>query len=291
MMAWFWGKSEEVTNNNEGTVNSVTVTNEVKIGDDDLLFMLEILITLQIFEIILNIFRSKNLPQLNTILEAEVVEITHDLTQQARIPFLLNGWQSEKLKNGKQFKTQNTCAIDSIIAVYLCAYLENIEIKNTLENYNCDFAILVKNILTESNLDSSYELRNDILLNMFRDNCYPEQWNENKNCIDLDCMYGMGSTFAKLANLNDDVCSLVRRIYCLNCNFQENKRLELVPLNSDFNLLNIDQFIRKSRNIKCKVCNEILVCSDKYNNIIAFETESPTGNTLPVKLSDVQAST
>lgn len=62
-MAWLFGSSEEVTNNNEGTVNSVTVSNEVKINDDNLQLLMIILIGLNIVKIFISLWKAYNRAQ------------------------------------------------------------------------------------------------------------------------------------------------------------------------------------------------------------------------------------
>lgn len=57
-MAWLWGSSEEVSNNNEGTSNTVSVTNEVKIGDDDILLLLAVLVILHLIKLTLSLVKA-----------------------------------------------------------------------------------------------------------------------------------------------------------------------------------------------------------------------------------------
>lgn len=220
--------------------------------------------------------------------EQIISEESQSLTPRETIPLLVNGWHSQQLKDGKRFSTRNTCAFDSILAVYLCAYAENAEIRRQLINYTCDFASMIVKVMKMSKVDPQiYEIRNNMLCDMFFVNYYPDQWERTRNELKLNCEYDIGSTFARLVERNIDFRSAICTYKCEKCNFTNEKSEALVEIDlGTFNLSSIDQSIKKPRNKKCETCDETLLSSKMYENIIAFETESPKLN----KLSDIKQS-
>lgn len=199
------------------------------------------------------------------------------------VPLLRNGYTSKSRKAGKKsIIVTNTCAMDSVFAIFCAAYLDN---KVTKNDINCstsanEFSFLIRNFFTSDEKPKfHYENRTKLLMKIFTKENYINQISDSKHSITVSCKSGIGGFFKKLVQTdNGKIASVEKTRQCLNCNYENVNYSSVVPLhvsiNSDVNLFEIERYIvNEDTAFTCRECGNQSIVSQQFKNIIAFEVE------------------
>lgn len=206
----------------------------------------------------------------NSILNAHDPEYFH-----SGILLLDNGYDSPKIY------TENTFAFDSIYPIYCAVLLDHNTAKIEFIS-NEPFPLFVQGIVERTkSLTKLYNLRNEILLQIFSSDAYKESKNLKKRIRNrrgsIDCFTGLAGFFSQL-----NVPSYVERGHCDSCGFDKNTRYPLIPiqitLGETISLHNIDnKIITPNKYKNCSKCKHTMKISRDIQNIVAIEVE-PTNN-------------
>lgn len=113
-----------------------------------------------------------------------------------KIPIIKNGGNLsiKAVKFGKtKYSFTNTCAFDSILQLFIAAYLDKDKVKDLINNEcNNIFFKLICDMVHFGVRKLSYRLRAEILINIFSGNTLPN------NCILIDCQVTIGFLCNKL---------------------------------------------------------------------------------------------
>lgn len=199
------------------------------------------------------------------------------------IPLLRNGYTSKARKTGqKSIVVSNTCAMDSVIAIYCAAYLDNKVAKNEVNDATPEntFSFFIKTFFTDKKPKFHYENRTKLLMKIFTKENYINQIVEDEHSITVSCKSGIAGFFEKLVKEDSGrIASHKKTRCCTECNYVDVNYSAMMPLhismNSDVNLVDIERYISLDNSIafKCRGCGKNSIVSHEFKNIIAFEVE------------------
>lgn len=200
------------------------------------------------------------------------------------IPLLRNGYTSKSRKaNQKSIIVTNTCAMDSVFAIYCAAYLDNKVTKNYINDSTEEdsFSFFVKTIFTSKTKSTThYENRTELLMRIFTKKNYRRQIKEDKHTITVSCKTGLAGFFEKLSKQdNERIASIERTNECTECSYTYVSYSVLMPMyvsiHGDVDLINIERYITMNDDIvfSCRKCGNNSIITQRVNNIIAFEVE------------------
>lgn len=197
------------------------------------------------------------------------------------IPILRNGYTTKsRASSKKSVVVTNTCAMDSVLAIYCSAYLDNEVTKNEINESTVlnRFSWFVKSFFTcEKRSIQHYKKRTELLLKIFTKETYPNAVTENNHVTNVVCMTGVAGFFEKLINLDGGQMSSVKRCQqCANCSYENISYSPFAPLRfsvvSDVRLDDIEQYVvLNDGNVvsECRGCGNNLSVSEEFKNIIA----------------------
>lgn len=200
------------------------------------------------------------------------------------MPLLRNGFTSKTRRAGKKsIIVTNTCAMDSVFAIYCAAYLDNKVTKDDINNSipANEFSYFIKTFFTsDEKTKLHYENRTKLLLKIFTKEKYVNQISENKHSITVSCKSEIAGFIEKLVKKDDGrLASVQRTRRCTACEYEDVNYSAIMPLhisiNSDVNLFEIERYISVNKDIAftCRECGNDLIVCQQFKNIIAIEVE------------------
>lgn len=202
------------------------------------------------------------------------------------IRLLRNGWTTKvrKAGAGKSIIVTDTCAMDSIFAIYCAAYLDNNVTKDEVNNSNSEneFSFFIKSFFTSNGKPKvHYNNRTKLLQKIFTKEAYSNQITEDEHTMVVSCMVGIAGFFEKLVSLDNGLIASVRKTRrCTDCDADDVKYYSAVmplpvSIHAEVNINDIDRYISESNDntFTCRDCGKKSIVSQDFNNIIAFEVE------------------
>lgn len=206
------------------------------------------------------------------------------------IPILRNGHTTKSRKTGrKSIVVTNTCAMDSILAIYCSAYLDNNVAKREINESTASnkFSSFIKSFFScEKRSIKHYDKRTELLLDIFTVQSYPTAITENEHVRIVKCETGVASFFEKLSNEDGMMmASVKRKKQCATCSYENISHSALTPIrvsvSRDTRLENIERYIITNDDgmaPECRACGNHLTISEEFGNIIAIEAEPLSHN-------------
>lgn len=220
-----------------------------------------------------------------------------------------NGHQTKH--DNKTIATYNTCAFDSIFAVYACLYFDSPNFREHLDVSNLlfyskftalvqlhfeTFSTSVKSTSQPKLLDNLawnelYEYRNIILNEIFSHDCYKQSQNlTNSGAITyINCKTGIGRFYFQLCiEMSEIIASSVENKICINCETIKGKIRPFLTVNIiGLDLKNIQESIdvKFSKKRLCMDCKTESMFSRVLNNILALEVEQDNDIQYQTKIS------
>lgn len=169
------------------------------------------------------------------------------------------------------------------------AYLDY-DVKEHIPN-NSEFGTFLRKIMDlPKSLTKVYNLRNEILYNIFSSEAYllaqnikSNQTKQNgKTKIHIDCFTGLAGFFSQL-----DVASYIEHGTC-NCGQIRTSQFPLIPLKPQDLTKIQNNIIFHEKEKSCPVCQRPFTISKIFKNVLAFEVEPPENILNIIAIDDIQ---
>lgn len=217
------------------------------------------------------------------------------------VPLVRNGYTATRRIRSKIVTVRNTCGFDSAFSIYAAAFCDNGTFHEVVDRFGgkeINLPFIVKTSIQKSGKKTDkmlYENRTKLLFKLYSTS-YKEQIDETDNTIGISCVTAFGPLLQRLLiwdNAGEILSSVSIKQTCNQCHVDrlDNRSLMNVRFHGKINLKRLSKYIVSDdlNAAYCRKCNNQLILSKQYGNILAFDVEPLEEKyRYKIKISDIQ---